>query len=145
MVSLLTNKPSLKHQGDDYISNFTPWPALRDTRNATFRSDAFVHLIASSLKIQWSECIHDCYTRDTSTGLYAIAPEFDEAIFDLRSWSFEADFFVRYPVLYGLATVANGIPRGVDGGEGGMVTRRLRSRGDSVMREVDVVSSGNKD
>ncbi|KAN0110725.1 hypothetical protein V8E51_007112 [Hyaloscypha variabilis] len=90
---------------DDYsIGNFLPWPGIRalaQTPLASFRSDKFFRLKTTTLKILWPFSLQDCYTRDPSTGLFAISKGFDKRIYDINAWTFEPKMFEQFPELYG--------------------------------------------
>ncbi|KAE9372563.1 hypothetical protein N431DRAFT_558371 [Stipitochalara longipes BDJ] len=86
---------------DDYsIGNFLPWPGIRALAQnplASFRSDKFFRLETTTLKILWPFSLQDCYTRDPSTGLFAISKGFDKRIYDINAWTFEPKMFEQFP------------------------------------------------
>lgn len=53
------------------------------------------------MKLMWQYDFRDCYTVNRHTGAYQLSHAFEERIADINAWTMGADFFKRYPELYG--------------------------------------------
>ncbi|KAJ9612169.1 hypothetical protein H2200_003766 [Cladophialophora chaetospira] len=101
-------------QEDPEVLKTTPiiehfiWPGLRSSlcRNPKWHidkkySDAFRH----SLKFVWPFDISDLYSKDFSTQLYSITPEFKQRQWDLRSWTMKREYFALATEMIGAIPV----------------------------------------
>ncbi|TDZ15683.1 hypothetical protein Cob_v011509 [Colletotrichum orbiculare MAFF 240422] len=108
----------------DPSADYFTWPAVRyrfATTPHRYCHNVFWHLFREHLRIAWPFDFRDCYVRDAELGAYGLSPLFKARIHDLRAWTMEADFFVRFPELArdiprfpGQPSPADG-PRGVAG------------------------------
>ncbi|TDZ33240.1 hypothetical protein C8035_v011447 [Colletotrichum spinosum] len=108
----------------DPSADYFTWPAVRyrfATTPHRYCHNVFWHLFREHLRIAWPFDFRDCYVRNAELGAYGLSPLFKARIHDLRAWTMEADFFVRFPELArdiprfpGQPSPADG-PRGVAG------------------------------
>ncbi|KAF6803872.1 bZIP transcription factor [Colletotrichum sojae] len=83
--------------------DFFVWPGVRERfvfSQHQYCSNLFWKVFAEGFRIAWPFEFHDCYRRNVVTGRYSVAPEFDERIADINSWTMSADFFGHFPEMY---------------------------------------------
>ncbi|KAG9783049.1 hypothetical protein KCU88_g3156, partial [Aureobasidium melanogenum] len=83
-----------------YAIDYFAWPGLRERfifNEHDYCGNDFWYLFCKSLRIQWPYEFRDCYTRETSTGLYKMSPIFEQRLVDIRCWTMGPDIFRRFP------------------------------------------------
>ncbi|KAK1474665.1 hypothetical protein CTAM01_15836 [Colletotrichum tamarilloi] len=80
--------------------DFFVWPGVRERfvfSQHQYCSNLFWEVFASSFRIMWPFEFRDCYRRNIETRRYCVAPEFEDRIRDINSWTMSSDFFNHFP------------------------------------------------
>ncbi|KAF6829214.1 bZIP transcription factor [Colletotrichum musicola] len=94
--------------------DFFVWPGVRERfvfSQHQYCSNLFWKVFAEGFRIAWPFEFRDCYRRNVVTGWYSVAPEFDERIADINSWTMSADFFGHFPEMYADIPAYQEVPR----------------------------------
>jgi hypothetical protein len=67
----------------------------------SYCSNAFWRNHNAHMKLLWQYDFRDCYTVNRHTGVYQLSYAFEERVADINAWTMGADFFKRWPELYG--------------------------------------------
>ncbi len=71
----------------------------------------FSRLFAHSIKFLWPYEVRDTYVRNRETNLYHFSRTFLDQADDLRNYSLDSKFFVKYPEFQGDVPIYESLPR----------------------------------
>ncbi|OHF01542.1 hypothetical protein CORC01_03032 [Colletotrichum orchidophilum] len=120
--------------------DFFVWPGVRERfvfSQHQYCSNLFWEVFASSFRIMWPFEFRDCYRRNIETRRYCVAPEFEDRIRDINSWTMSSDFFNHFPEMYADIPAYQEVPRGLTWKNVGKSSQRHRER----IEELETASS----
>ncbi|KAF6816308.1 bZIP transcription factor [Colletotrichum plurivorum] len=126
--------------------DFFVWPGVRERfvfSQHQYCSNLFWKVFVEGFRIAWPFEFRDCYRRNVVTGRYSVAPEFDERIADINSWTMSADFFGHFPEMYADIPAYQEVPRSLGWREGKAFVARSR-RGRQEDMEIGSSPRGSK-